>query len=72
LTSRAEAREVLDVHAVEFSKTGPLRAAHEKGLRLTREALREVILVVSGFDRRALRCSRVDQLRAQPVQAADE
>ena len=30
LTSRAEAREVLDVHAVEFSKTGRLVAGTKK------------------------------------------
>jgi hypothetical protein len=39
MTSRAEAREVLDVHAVEFSKTGPPRDLPRKRPPLAREAL---------------------------------
>ena len=45
--SCAEAREVLDVHAVEFSKTAPPRQPATKKASDSQEALREVIPVVS-------------------------
>jgi hypothetical protein len=58
--SHAKAREVLDVHAVEFSKTGPRRGLPTKKASDSRgRPSKEVIRVVSGFGRRALRCSRV-------------
>jgi hypothetical protein len=44
VTSRAEAREVLDVHAVEFSKTGASRAGTKKASNSHRRPLEEVIL----------------------------
>jgi hypothetical protein len=44
MTSRAEAREVLDVHAVEFSKTRRLGGRHKKGLQSRGRPWEEVIL----------------------------
>ena len=43
MTSRAEAREVLDVHAVEFSKTSASRPARKKASNSRRRPLDEVI-----------------------------
>jgi hypothetical protein len=71
MTSRAEAREVLDVHAVEFSKTGRPGDWPRKRPPLTREALEaKAILVVSGFAEGLSVVSWVDRLRAA-VQAAE-
>jgi len=56
LTSRAEAREVLDVHAVEFSKTSAFWAGTKKASNSRGRPREEVILGRIKLQPKALRC----------------
>ena len=71
-TSQAEAGEVLDVHAVEFSKTVPRGGlAHEKGLRAGGPS-EEVILSRIRLQAKGSPLSRGFSVPCAAVPAADE